>query len=148
MKNTIKTIPKLELIVSLFLIFVIISNPLASEITWVGDNQYRIILTTGESNPKYATLPLSYDLDQDDIKSRYKINLDQIDLDIQNWIDVDSPEISDEFIDDCNPNFQRGFNIVITDEGNFQFGLKEIEVLESENVIISQVDQLPDQVPD
>ncbi len=80
MNNTIKPIPKFGLILILFLIFVIISNTLASEITWVGDNQYRIILTAGKSNPKYATLPFSFDLDQDDIKDRYKINLDEINL--------------------------------------------------------------------
>ena len=71
---------KIVLITIPVLIIEISSNIFASDITWIGDNEYRLILSTDESSAKYSTVPLSYTVEQVEIKDKFKINIDEINL--------------------------------------------------------------------
>ncbi len=62
------------------LIFVIFSNIFASEITWISNNEYRLILSTKDSYSKYSTVPLSFTMEQGEISNRFNINLNEINL--------------------------------------------------------------------
>lgn len=63
---------------------------------------------------------------------------------IETWTDVDDPLLTSDIFENCIGEYNKGFNLEFTDIGEFQFGLVEVEVLQSDNVNIVQNDNFPD----
>ena len=80
MKKVFKHIQKIGLIIFHLFLIVTFSNSFASNIIWIGDNEYRVLLTAEESSSKYSTVPLSFTLEQDEIRDQFNISLYEINL--------------------------------------------------------------------
>lgn len=71
---------------------------------------------------------------------------DIIDVDIETWLDTLKPEISSLPFEDCNPEYSRGYSIVLEDEGDFNGGMKDIEYILEDNILVNRIDELPDRI--
>lgn len=80
MEKVLKQIQKIGLIIIHVFLILTFSNSFASNIIWVGENEYRILLTVGESSSKYSTVPLSFALEEGEIKDQFNIGLHEINL--------------------------------------------------------------------
>lgn len=59
------------------------------------------------------------------------------DVVISTWTDVDQPLNEASLYENCNPDYEKGFEISIFDEGPRQFGLKSVEITQKDNLLIS-----------
>jgi hypothetical protein len=65
----------------LFLVLLCLTDSFSAELKWIGENECRIIvLIEKESKKQWSTVPLSFILEQSEIKEKFKINLDEINL--------------------------------------------------------------------
>jgi hypothetical protein len=63
---------------------------------------------------------------------------------IETWTDVDNPMDDAVFYENCDPDFDKGFELIVTDEGPRQFGLKSIEILQKDNLLTASSFAFPD----
>lgn len=71
---------KIGLVTVHVLLIMNFTNSFASQLFWIGDNEYRLLLNISESNSEYSTVPLSFSFEQDKIRDRFNLDLDEIDL--------------------------------------------------------------------
>lgn len=65
------------------------------------------------------------------------------DIEIKTWNDEDQPEISSEIFEDCETTYLKSFEMIITDQGERQFGLKSVEIEMQENLQIQTSYSMP-----
>jgi hypothetical protein len=77
----------------LFLILLCLTNIKSAELKWIGGNECRIIaVIEKESKRQWSTVPFSFTFEQSEIKEKFKINLDAIDLNSIRVVQYDKKE--------------------------------------------------------